>query len=465
MADYENLKGKTLSEEKTKNKDRPKTLEEELTEKYRFKSLKDNNEIYYYDSENGIFVKNAEWLIKQQYMKIDPQCDSKDVTDVINHLTWSNYIDREDFDPDIEWIAAKNCMLNLRTGEKTSHSPDFLITTRIPHNYHSYRQPLPTPEKYAFGSLSLNACPCPKIMGFLYEVMSVEDVETFLDFAAYCLWRDFPFHRWLLFNGSGRNGKGVTTNLLIGLLGRENVSTESLQRLLDRPFSAAQLYGKLANIDADLSKEGLKNTGILKKITGNDIITVEKKFKNPFQFRNHAKLIFSANQIPITFDETDAFFARLIIINFPRQFLGDKADPHLIDKLTTEQEMSGFFNFVVSRIPKVLEKGISGANQSLEDNYNKYITSSDAIRAFVENGLDTHAKDNNELKDTVYNAYVNFCIIKHLNPESSLTFSNRLTKEYNLDYRKIKKGNHREYYWIGVKLKDWKQAEEGQETL
>lgn len=86
-----------------------------------------------------------------------------------------------------------------------------------------------------------------------------------------------------------------------------------------------------------MSKETLKNTGILRKLTGGDYISAEKQFQPLFSFMNYAKLICSTNQIPITPDETDAFFARHIIINFPNQFLGDNADPHLIEKLTSEE--------------------------------------------------------------------------------------------------------------------------------
>jgi putative DNA primase/helicase len=301
-------------------------------------------------------------------------------------------------------------------------------------------------------------------MKFLYEVMSSDDVEKFLDFVAYCLWREYKHHKWLLFNGSGRNGKGVTTNLVTALLGKENVSSESLQRLLRRDFSPAQLHGKLANIDADLSKDMLGNTGLLKKITGGDRITVEKKFKNPFDANIVAKLIFSANEVPKTSDESDAFFARLIIINFPKQFLGDDADPHLIDNLTTKQEISGFFNLVVSRVAKVLKDGITGSNKSLEDNYAKYIESSDPIRSFVETAIDRHANGNKESKDIVYNAYVDFCISKKLNPESQSSFSIRLTND-GFHQERIMQNRIRYYCWIGIKLKDWKQAEEGQETL
>jgi phage/plasmid-associated DNA primase len=59
-----------------------------------------------------------------------------------------------------------------------------------------------------------------------------------------------------------------------------------------------------------------------------------------FYFVNYSKQIFSANTIPKTPDETDAFFARQIIINFPNQFFGDNIDYYIIDKLTTAEELS-----------------------------------------------------------------------------------------------------------------------------
>ena len=214
--------------------------------------------------------------------------------------------------------------------------------------------------------------------------MAPEDVETVLDFIAYCLWRGFPFHKYLLFNGSGRNGKGVMLEVIKCFLGRHNVSGESLHRILGTRFATAELYDKLANIDADLSKEALKNTGVLKKLTGGDYVPAEKKFLQPFQFVNHAKLLFSANEIPMTEDETDAFFSRLIIINFPNQFLGNKADPNLIRKLTTHEELAGLLRIVLRRLPKVLKEGILMASSSIDENYEKYILSSNPVRAFFE---------------------------------------------------------------------------------
>ena len=148
--------------------------------------------------------------------------------------------------------------------------------------------------------------------------------------------------------------------------------------------------------------------------------------------------------------------------------MGDDADPHLIDKLTTKPEMSGFFNLIVSRVPRVLKDGITGSNQSLEDNYTKYIESSDPIRAFVETAISrSNDKDSSsyESKTDLYNAYTDYCIAKYLNPESQFAFSSRLTKEFDFHSERKQKDKSRDFYWIGIKLKDWKKAEEGQETF
>jgi phage/plasmid-associated DNA primase len=72
----------------------------------------------------------------------------------------------------------------------------------------------------------------------------------------------------------------------------------------------------------------------------------ERKFKPPFKFVNHDKLLLSANERPETPAETDSFFAHLIIINFPKQFIeGAKADPYFFEKISTVKELSGFCIF------------------------------------------------------------------------------------------------------------------------
>lgn len=147
--------------------------------------------------------------------------------------------------------------------------------------------------------------------------------------------------------------------LIERFLGKDNVSGETLDRLLHEKFAAASLFQKMVNVDADVFADVIfNNTGILKKLTGNDLHPGEFKFKKPFAFRNYAKRIFSCNKILDTEDYTDAFFRRILIINFTQQFFGKKDDPDLIDKLCTDEEFSGLLYELLARLPRILREGI-----------------------------------------------------------------------------------------------------------
>jgi len=75
-----------------------------------------------------------------------------------------------------------------------------------------------------------------------------------------------------------------------------------------------------------------------------DPITADKKYKDMITFTNRTKFFFSANRLPKVYDNTTAFFRRLIIINFPKTLDESQADPHLFEKLTTPEALSGILN-------------------------------------------------------------------------------------------------------------------------
>lgn len=217
----------------------------------------------------GIYRSNGESIIEAMVESIKPNISTHQVNEIINHVKIRTLIPRSAFDSKIEWLALENCMINLITLETRPHNPEFMATIRLPVSYHNNDGFITDFYEWVDGPLVES--PCQAILKFMHEVMAPEDVETVLDFIAYCLWRGFPFHRYLLFNGSG-----VMLDIIKYFLGNVNVSGENLHRLLGTRFATAELYGKLANIDADLSKEALKNTGILKKLTGGDYIPAEK---------------------------------------------------------------------------------------------------------------------------------------------------------------------------------------------
>jgi P4 family phage/plasmid primase-like protien len=456
---------------------------DDLINEYHFKTLKDTDEIWYYDEKLGIYVAHADPLIKTRLeldfghpdFEEDPLAEPltiKKVNEYIAQIKRRSYFKREDFNPDISWIGTKNCMVNVVTGERQAFNHKFLNTSNIPV--------VCTYEKNDvidfFRCIEYSVLPywkwnsdCPKIMKFLHEVISDEDIEYVLDYLAYCLWREYKFHNFLVFDGAGLNGKSVLLTLVRLFLGYWNVSGETLDRLLNERFSGANLYQKLANVDADVSADVImKNTGKLKELTGNDLYPGEKKYQTAFFFRNHAKLWLSCNKLPETKDMSDAFFRRLIIITFIHQFYGNEDDHDLEANLSTEEEFSGLLNELLWRLPLVLKRGIRPTTQeSIAESADKYNQSSDPVKYFIDKCLlYIPGSNDTETKDLVYESYCNFCTAKKKTPSSRFMFNAAMTEKGFIEGRTTyKKGEPRPFVWKDIKVINWKEVEDANQTV
>lgn len=417
-----------------------------LTQMYSFATLRDTEEIYYYDIYKGIFVPNGEQFIKGEVVATYRDISTKDMNEIINHIKWETYIDRIEFDAKIEWVACENCMINLLTGETKPFSPDNMATVQIPVYFNE--NSLSSSKEY---SNNIKNSPCPKIMKFLYEIIyNKKDVETLLDFLAYCLWREMKFHKILILDGEGRNGKGTLCTLITTFFGTNQISSESLDQLLNSRFSTSQLVGKFINIDADLTEKKIKKSGILKKLSGNDLLSAEEKYKPQFKFRNFAKIIVVTNELPEIDEDNIAIFSRLVVIDFPKTYI-DNANPDLIKELTTKDELSGLLTVLLKRLPRVLKHGIS-YTKSVEEIARKYRLRMNSIMYFADEYLQ-ESFGNNIRKDIMYKQYKDFCYRNKIPPKSEYAFSQQLS-QIGFSYNQLRNGKDRSYYWINVRLQD-----------
>ena len=410
-----------------------KRLADEIMSKVYFATLTDTEEVWYYDTNSGIWRPNGEVIIKalcQRYL--GKEANRNRVAEVIAHIQRSTYVDRSIFDRNINLIAVENGVLDLQTGELLPFSPDYYLTVKIPVKYD------PTAD-------------CPRIKEFFKQVLHEEDIPVMFELFGFCLYRRYFIHKAFMFVGSGRNGKSTLINLLRRFLGPQNVANVPLQAFAENRFAAASLYGKLANTFADLSSEALRDTGLFKTLTGEDTIEAERKFKNPFRFTNYAKLVYSCNKLPETYDDSDAFFARWIIINFPNRFEGEKADKHLIDKLTTEDELSGLLNLALISLWRLLERGEFSKGVSTEEVREQYLRMSDPVAGFVMDCIEVDPEGYVPKKE-LYSAFCEYCRNNKLPTVSENTFHKKLIRHVRVEDYRPKIQGKRVHAWRGIKL-------------
>jgi putative DNA primase/helicase len=261
-----------------------------------------------------------------------------------------------------------------------------------------------------------------------------------------------------------RNGKSVLFGLITALHGDSNVSNASIKTMLDRPFALHDFIGKNCNLDAELSTGKIEDTATLKKITGQQLVRVEQKNQKAFDTRLCSKLWLSANKIPYSSDQTNAWYRRNIIIATPNTF-DVKKDPiqrikkldiNLLSKLTTEDELSGIFNVLMKNLKRVLKRKEIFVNaKTIEERRLKYQLAADPIGAFIDKAIELvidPGVSHNTIKDVMYTAYSQFCVINKLSVVKKEAFGRTLSKRFkwNDDSERFKDKIYR--VWVDKKL-------------
>jgi putative DNA primase/helicase len=229
------------------------------------------------------------------------------------------------------------------------------------------------------------AATCPVFDQYLDTTFDADVIPLIDETLGDCLIPNRRFEDADMLTGRGANGKTVLLNLVIDLLGPANVSNVALQDLEENRFRVAELYGKLANIFADVDARALQSSSMFKTLVTGDLITAERKHTHPFTFRFYGKLLFSANQIPHSRDKTYAFYRRWTIIPFTRTFDGvggnPKPDKGLRDKL--KGELSGILNRALRGLERLAAHEAFTQPKSVLDAKQAYMRNNDNVRVFV----------------------------------------------------------------------------------
>jgi phage/plasmid-associated DNA primase len=159
------------------------------------------------------------------------------------------------------------------------------------------------------------------------------------------------YKRAYFLKGDRDSGKSTFIRLVTEyLFGPSVCSNISLHDLLISRFRLAELDGKIVNAYADLADSKIGNLGLFKALTGGDMVTVERKHRDPYHMVNRAVFLFSANRYPKIKGCDDAWWSRWIAIKFTKSFL---RDTEYEGTLFTDDFISGFLLLVLQRLTAI----------------------------------------------------------------------------------------------------------------
>lgn len=360
-----------------------------LREEFDFITVKDNEQMYCYDPETGIYQKNAKQVVKQRLEEMLRSHYSKhEVREILARLSSGSYIDREEFGQSGSHVCVANGVLDIETGDLSDFHPNYYFRSRVPVEY--------DPD-----------ADCSQFKGFLEDVCPEDKISMLQEFVGYSLQPRMHHKKALLLLGPTDAGKSVFLDVLEALFGADSKTSLSVQYLSDQRWGEAELVGSMVNIRHDLDSSTIKNAGKIKELTAGDSVRAERKNQDPFFFQPRTKHIFSANQPPQRSTEDSGFWNRWLTVIFPERVPRAEQDPMLSEKLTADSELSGVLNWAIEGYQRLEEQGRFTNEPHPSENRRLWEEYGNSVERFISNHLEREPSGSVR-KEEAYEAYEKF---------------------------------------------------------
>lgn len=319
---------------------------------------------------------------------------------ILNDASLQRKLNEVNLYPD-EVINFKNGMLDARTLKLSEHKPEYFSINQIPHDYvDSNHLTGHTPTEFIYGLIPDHA-----------------DRRMFYQYCGYMFTKGSGLQKFLVLEGQGDLGKSTVIRMIQYALGDDNYSSLKLQDLNER-FYPTQLLGMLANICADIPSKMMDQVDQIKMITGEDDIVGEYKGVDAFKFRSYAKLFFSANKMPRTFeDESGAYYRRLLLIRIEQR---GKYINQLEQKL--RDEIDCFISTCMFSLREMLLNGFKLDVSERSDNAVKELRkTSDTVESFLDD-VTIRGADLKEDRAKLHKYYSEYCVATGREPKRNNNF-------------------------------------------
>lgn len=331
-------------------------------------------EIYWYDGQ--IYRPDGERKIDLKIVSVvGDRANGRDVQEVTRRIRNQLLESPVEFDPDPFLLGLRNGVADLRTGEVRAYRPDDLITDMIEVDFDP-------------------AARCPQFLGFLEtSAPHISDRFTLIDWlVTTAIKLPLPYVLFLL--GLGRNGKGLYENVIKRFFGEGAFRDMALAEITRNNFAAASFYKKRGWIASEQSgkRKSTIGTDFMKLTSGDGTIDGDRKNKSRIQFRPYFQTIVDTNAMPKIEDTSIGWMERFVKVDLPYVYVAEpnpenplerKKDPLLLNKMTTDEELSGILNLILWRAPEI-SKSMTIHKRPAAVMFAEYTRQSASVLSFLE---------------------------------------------------------------------------------
>lgn len=370
--------------------------------------------IYVY--KNGVYENISKNMLKgiiSLYLSKELKTDNL-TSAVANMLMTKAPINYKALQGDRNIINLKNGLYNITTKTLEPHTPQYISDFQLDINY------MDKPSNNHLWDNFLNTLTegDQEIKDFIQEwyglILSNYDSSIVKGF--------------VYLTGKGNSGKSIPIKVLNALLTDKLFMAMDITKLGDR-FSLGNVANKRLIACGDVVGRFIdeNSLGMIKQLTGGDIISIEKKGKDPLSIHYRGLMMFSGNHIPsFNGDLGRHVFERINIIPCNNVIPVEKRDKLFHEKILQEKDY--IFRWALIGLERLIKNDFRFTqSKKMNEAKEEYSLDIDSVRSFIRNNYDiTESKKDRCKTKIVYEAYNNYCLKEDLIPVSKKNFKIRL---------------------------------------
>jgi len=331
-----------------------------------FITLRENKEIWYYDGIGKIYKPYAHTIIEEACQRLINKCQNKTVREVVDTIRRNKtYVNAKDLF-ESRHINAKDGILDPDTFELMPHSPEYLTTSKLPFSIASNTRNL-------------------KLWNHILTIIDVKDINKLMELVWICISWNNPFKKLFVFKGLTNTQKSTLAEILVWIIGRENVSFEKPMEFLGKNrFSTSKFIGRRINIASEIGNFTENMFEVLKSLVGAEPQNTEKKGDNTERYFDptHFVFLFTTNKLGEIYSKIndDSTITRFEILLFRNQLDSSKTngqwyDHFFVDENDKQTAIDTIVKIVINykkaqktgKIPKTMWSGIAETKQILRE--------------------------------------------------------------------------------------------------
>lgn len=302
---------------------------------------------------------------------------------------------------------------------------------------------------------------CPEFMDLLLHLCNndKDTREWLIERLAGALILDSKFRsKWgqmIRFYGpTGGNGKSTFVKFLRLVFGNNNVYSASLDNLgTKNNYDLMNIINSLIAVDEDSTESyySTQTMALQKTIITSETMSVREIYGKPEQNTPITTLFAMSNYEYMSEDKTDAMKRRLTEIHTEGLLIRDDA---WFEKLFSEEQAQGFFNFIVSKVDEILKR----PNQNLIEDTDYISDRKEEVRRSNNNVLDFIDANRDMIEGYsvkfVADAYAKFCEENDLNALGKIKFNQTIKVELGLVQKTVRLNTLNDYLETPASLLD-----------